>query len=288
MTKIDARKQTRQALHDRRRQVISLYEEGVPVMQIVAASGMSWSAVNSAIQRYLTEGMAGLIPLARGRKQGTGRILTADQEAEIRTFIRKRRPLYFGLKKSLWDREAVQQLIQRKYALNLSMRVVGNYLSRWGVAVTRGLGFECCSADVRHWLDQNYKDIVLEAHAVGAEVYWLMAPTVIDVNLWRLEPIPAAQRAGKNLAARSAQKLSMAAAITNQGRVCWALSHDRYTPERQIKFVEALIRDARKKTLFLIRSSLTHYSSVDFSRWVEGERQRVRIFPEIVAYHQIR
>lgn len=33
---------------------------------------------------------------------------------------------------ALWNRAAVMQLIEREYDIKLSVRGVGNYLSRWG------------------------------------------------------------------------------------------------------------------------------------------------------------
>lgn len=280
MIKLDARKQTRQALYERRREAISLHERGVPVMQIVARSGLSWSAVNSAIKQYLAEGDSGLMPLTRGRKRGTGRILTADQEVEVRTFIRKRRPFFYGLKKSLWDRGVVQQLIWQKYELKLSERVVNNYLSRWGLAVKKGPRYEWCSVAVRQWIDRNYKDIVREANEMNAEIYWLMAPRPVDAGLWRSEQAPVTPLPAANSPGRSAQRLSMLAAKNNQGKVFWALSNGRYSPERQIKFIKALIRDTKKNGLFLIRPNTKDYGSKDLARWVWGNQHQVKMFPE--------
>ncbi len=83
MEKRDARKLTRDELHERRREVVRFYEEGVPVMRIVERTGLSWSAVSTAIKRYQTGGESALRPSVRGRKQGTGRTLTDAQEIEI-------------------------------------------------------------------------------------------------------------------------------------------------------------------------------------------------------------
>ena len=43
MEKEDARKQSREVLHERRKQVIRLHRKGVGVMQIVEQTGLSWS-----------------------------------------------------------------------------------------------------------------------------------------------------------------------------------------------------------------------------------------------------
>ena len=45
-------------------------------MQIVKKSGLSWYAVNKAIKLYTEGDEPALKPSARGRKQGTGRILS--------------------------------------------------------------------------------------------------------------------------------------------------------------------------------------------------------------------
>jgi transposase len=84
MEKEDARRQTREVLHERRKQVIRLHRKGMPVMQIVSYSGLSWYAVNLAIKRYAVAGTAALKPGARGKKQGCGRILSEAQEAAVR------------------------------------------------------------------------------------------------------------------------------------------------------------------------------------------------------------
>jgi hypothetical protein len=46
MEKEDVRKQSREVLHERRKQSIRMHSKGMPVMQIVEHSGLSWYAVN--------------------------------------------------------------------------------------------------------------------------------------------------------------------------------------------------------------------------------------------------
>jgi transposase len=87
MEKEDARKQSREVLHERRKQVIRLHRKGMGVMQIVEHSGLSWYAVNAAITAYSTVGPAALKPAARGKKQGSGRMLSESQERSVRQII---------------------------------------------------------------------------------------------------------------------------------------------------------------------------------------------------------
>jgi transposase len=132
MEKEDARKQSREVLHERRKQVIRMHRKGMPVMQIVEHSGLSWSAVNAAITAYSTAGAAALKPAARGKKQGGGRLLSELQERAVRQIICDKRPEQLKMEFALWNRAAVMQLIERECGIKLSVRGVGNYLKRWG------------------------------------------------------------------------------------------------------------------------------------------------------------
>ena len=62
------------------------------VMQIVEQSGLSWYAVNTAINCYRTAGTAALKPVARGKKAGGGRMLSEAQERTIQKMICDKRP----------------------------------------------------------------------------------------------------------------------------------------------------------------------------------------------------
>ena len=84
MKKFDARKLSRKELHKIRQQVIRLFEEDTPVMKIVEKTGLSWPAVNVAIKRYKEGGENALSLSKRGRKEGTGRSLTEEQEEWVR------------------------------------------------------------------------------------------------------------------------------------------------------------------------------------------------------------
>lgn len=283
MEKLDARKQSREEHYVRRQQVIKLREEGVRVMQIVKRTGLSWAAVNSAIKEYEAGGEAALRPAARGRKSGTGRALTADQESEIRQCIRRRRPLFYRLKKSLWDRESLRQLVAQKYGIDLSERVVGNYLNRWGLAPKNAKLRELDrgSKVIRQWLERNYAEVAQKAQVESAEIYWLRKPVMIDAEAW--SPSIMSKGADAEMPIPSKKKLSMVSVATNQGKLLWAISNGPFNLERQIKFMEALIEDAkknRKTMVFLIRSDWQPYSSPDFMRWIGAKTNQIKIFPE--------
>ena len=96
---------------DARKQVIRMHRKGVGVMKIVAQTGLSWTAVNTALGLYKAEGL--------------GRRLTANQELTIQQTICDRHPEQLKMAFSLWSRPAVRQHIEQTHGIKLSIRAVG-------------------------------------------------------------------------------------------------------------------------------------------------------------------
>ncbi len=58
MEKENARKQTLEQLHERRKQAVRLHKKGIKIMQIVDMTELSYPAVRACIDRF-AEGVAG-------------------------------------------------------------------------------------------------------------------------------------------------------------------------------------------------------------------------------------
>ena len=132
METTDKEVQTLEQLYALRKQAVRLHRKGMPVMRIVTATGLSWPSVRSALDLYERGGMAALKPPVRGKKPGTGRSLTAEQEQNLQRIICDKRPEQMKMDFALWSRPAVMQLIEREYGIKLHVRSVGKYLTRWG------------------------------------------------------------------------------------------------------------------------------------------------------------
>jgi transposase len=74
--------------------------------------------------------MAALKPAVRGKKPGSGRSLSAEQEHAICRTICDKRPEQLKMDFALWSRAAVGQLIEQEYGIKLHVRSVGKYLAR--------------------------------------------------------------------------------------------------------------------------------------------------------------
>ena len=103
MDKEDARYQTLEQLHERRKQVVRLYRQGIGIMMIVKLSGLSYPTVRAAIDRYEQAGWNANKPKPRGTPIGSGRVLSEQQEAQIRKLICEKRPEQLKMDFALWN-----------------------------------------------------------------------------------------------------------------------------------------------------------------------------------------
>ena len=83
--------------------------------------------------------IADLVQQFRGRKMGMIRTLSPEQEKELRNAIKDKCPDQLKLQFALWTRGAVQQLIFQLWSIQMPIRTVGEYLSRWNFTPQKSL-----------------------------------------------------------------------------------------------------------------------------------------------------
>ena len=90
--KENARKQTLEQLHERRKQVVRLHKRGIKIMKVVELTGLSYPAVRAVIDLFDAGGWCAIRPACRGRSKGDGRVLSEVQEQAIQSIIIRNRP----------------------------------------------------------------------------------------------------------------------------------------------------------------------------------------------------
>ena len=280
MEKEDARKQSREVLHERRKQVIRLHRKGVGVMQIVEQTGLSWSGVNAALRLFEQGGAAALKPHARGKKPGSGRSLTPEQERAIRMTIIDKRPEQIKMEFALWSRPAVRELIERDLGLKLSVRSVGDYLARWGFTPQKPIkkAYEQRPEAVQAWLEDEYPAIEARAKREGAEIHWGDETALVNTDVRGRSYAPAGQTPVTRAVGGTRQKLSMIATVTNQGKTRWMIIDEAFNDDKLIEFMQALIKDAQGKKIFLILDNLRVHHSKPVIEWAALHKEDIELF----------
>jgi len=275
----DKEVRTMEQLYALRKQVVRLRNKRLPVMQIVAMTGLSWPGVRKAIMLYEAGGKAALKPAVRGKKCGTGRSLTAEQEQAIQRTICDKRPEQLKMDFALWSRAAVMQLIEREYGIKLHVRSVGKYLTRWGFTPQKPIkkAYEQQPQAVQKWLDESYPAIAERAHAEGAEIHWGDETAVVNTDVRGRSYSPAGQTPVTCAVGGRRHKFSMIATVTNQGKTRWMIIEEAFNADRLIEFMQGLIKDAGRK-VFLILDNLRVHHSKPVKAWAENHKNQIELF----------
>ena len=279
MEKENARRQTLEQLHERRKQVVRLHKKGMKIMQIVAMTGLSYPPVRAAIDLFEAGGWAAVRPAPRGRSRGDGRVLSAVQEDAVQRLIIDKRPEQLKMDFSLWSRAAVGQLIEQEFGIKLQVRSIGKYLTRWGFTPQRPIkrAYEQSPEAVQNWLQGEYPAIEQRARAEGAEIHWGDETALVNTDVRGRSYAPAGKTPVAMAIGGTRQKLSMIATVTNQGKTRWMIIDDAFDADKLIEFLQALIKDAGKKVFLILDNLRVHHSKL-VKAWVTERVDQIELF----------
>ena len=279
MEKENARKQTLEQLHERRKQVVRLHKQGIKVMQIVYMTGLSYPPVRACIDLFEAGGWTAIRPALRGRSPGVGRTLTQAQEDSIQRTIIDKRPEQLKMDFVLWSRAAVGQLIEQEYGIKLHVRSIGKYLKRWGFTPQKPIkrAYEQNPQAVQAWLEGEYPGIEQRARSEGAEIHWGDETALVNTDVRGRSFAPAGKTPVALSIESTRQKLSMIATVTNQGKTRWMIIDDAFDADKLIEFLDSLIKDAGKK-VFLILDNLRVHHSKHVKAWVAERIDQIELF----------
>ena len=279
MDKEDARFQTLEQLHERRKQVVRMHRKGFGVMQIVEYSGLSYPTVRAAIDAFEAGGLSAIKPSQRGKSTGDGRSLTEDQERQVQQIICEKRPEQLKMDFALWSRAAVMKLIEQECGITLSVRAVGTYLARWGFTPQKPIkrAYEQRPEAVKAWLDEQYPVIAARAKAEDAEIHWGDETALVNTDVRGRSYAPVGKTPVAYAVGGTRQKLSMIATVTNQGKTRWMIIDEAFNADRLIEFLSALIKDANRKVFLLLDNLRVHHSKL-VKAWVAARADEIELF----------
>ncbi|MGF1530563.1 MAG: winged helix-turn-helix domain-containing protein [Puniceicoccaceae bacterium] len=135
----DARTLCQDAQEELRRQAVRALIKGKTQVQVARDLGIMQSTVSGWWTRYKRGGWAALKKKKRGRRVGSGRKLSTEQEQEICRIIVDKTPDQLKLRFALWTREAVRQLILERFGIEYGIQTMSVVLARWGFTPQRPL-----------------------------------------------------------------------------------------------------------------------------------------------------
>ena len=161
----------------------------------------------------------------------------------------------------------------------MPIRTVGEYLLRWGFTVQRPAKREANQRpeQVERWLQEEYPAIHRNAKAENAEIFWGDETAVQNVANYARGYAPRGKTPIVKIRAEK-MHINMISAISNQGKLHFLLYSEAINSERLIGFMEALIKTAKGRKVYIILDNLRVHHSRQVSQWIENHKDEIALF----------
>lgn len=258
-TKQDARKLDLVGKEDLRRRVVrAVIDRGLSKAEAARVFGVSRTSVHSWIDLYVENGEDGLAPKRPGRPKGGGQ-LKGWQAATIVNLIRDNCPEQLKMPFALWTREAVRDLIERRFGIRYSRSMMGRLLRRWGFTAQKPVtrAYERNDERIRDWLKREYPALRRRAKRENAEIYWedetgLRSDHLAGRSYSPRGVTPVIKNTGKRFGC------SIISAVNNLGKMRFCVFKGSFTQSIMIDFLDRLIRDAKRKIIVIADGHPAH------------------------------
>ena len=273
----DGRKLSPQAQQELRRRVVhAIVEQGTAQTEVVRLFGVGRTSIHYWLKAYQKGGYAVLKAQKRGPKRQSR--LAGHQAATIVRLITDRCPDQLKLPFALWTRDAVRQLIEKRFGISLSVWTVGRYLKRWGFTPQKPLrrAYEQNPEAVKLWLEKDYPAIRRQARAERAQIHWgdemgMRSDHQAGRSYGLKGQTPVIPGTGKRFGC------NMISAITNRGRLAFMVFNERFTGLVMTEFLRRLIKQNPRKVFLIVDGHPVHRSR-QVKRWAYGHKKKIRLF----------
>lgn len=278
MSQEDRRKASTDARVELRKQALALRTDGATLAEISEITGYKVPYLSTMLRALSADPNQTSVVRRGGRPKASGRVLTLQQERQVQDWVCRRCPDQLQLPFALWTRKAIQMLVSQKCGVKLSIRGIGEYLTRWGYTPQKPIrrAYERKEDKVQAWLRTEYPRIRQRAKRENAEIYWGDETGLRSDESRHRGYAPRGRTPVVHLPARR-KSLSLISAITNQGKVRFMIYPGALRPKTLIKFMSRLIRDANRK-VYLILDNLNVHKSRDVRLWLDAHRDRIEVF----------
>lgn len=238
--------------------------------------GITERAVNKIWNGYKAAGKRSLYSKKRGVRQGIK--INGKQAAEVRMLIKDKLPDQLKLPFGLWTREAVQQLIKRRFGIELSRWQVGRYLKGWGYTPQKPIAkaFEQKPELVKQWLEKEFPALKKRAAKEKAIIYFgdetgMRSDHQAGRSYAPAGETPVIKKTGKRFS------LNMISALSNRGHLQFMIIHDRFNSEVFKTFLQQMIKYSRQKIYFVTDGHPAHKTK-SLKEWLALNKKHIEVF----------
>ena len=238
--------------------------------------GVSRQSVNNWIKMVRSGGLRCLRSGRRGRPPVQR--LAPHQAATVVRLISDRCPDQLKLPFVLWTREALAELLARRFGVKVSVWTAGRYLRRWGFTPQKPVrrAYEKDPEAVRQWLREKYPAIRARAKRDGAEIHWgdemgLRSDHQAGRSWSRRGQTPVIPGTGKRFGC------NMISTITNRGRLYFMVFKERFNAGVFIRFLKRLLRQVGRKVVLIVDEHPAHKAHKT-TRWLKVHGKQIQLY----------
>jgi len=275
----DTRKLSPSAQEELRRRAVKLVDDGKSQSETAQLLGVSRQSVNVWAKAHREGGLKALSRGRRGRRPGEQMVLKPRQQAQVAKIIRDKCPDQLKLPGFLWTREAVAELIERRYGVRLALTTTGNYLRRWGFTPQKPMrrAFEQDPVAVERWREVEFPRIASRAKREKARILWgdemgLRSDHNVGRSFSPKGTTPVVAGTGQRFGA------NVISAIGNGGRLQFMVFKERFTTAIFIAFLGRLIRHCAGRKIYLIVDGHPVHRARKVHLWLEDHADEISLF----------
>ena len=277
MEKQDARRLSGEAQEALRIRAVKALLQGQKQKDVAELFGVSRQSLHKWLRAYRARGYRALSTKRQGRPAGK-KLLKPWQAAQIVRMLKDRHPDQLKLPFYLWTREAVAQLIARRYGIQLSLSTVGRYLKHWGFTPQKPVrrAYERDDQAVKQWLEQEYPAIRRQAKREKAKIYWgdemgLRSDATVGRSYGQRGKTPVIPGTGQRFGC------SVISAITNHGQLYFMVFKGTFKQDIFLLYLKRLLKQAKCK-IFLIVDRHSVHRSTKIKLWIEANSDKIRLY----------
>lgn len=173
MMKKDARYYSTETKEALRFKAVEFVLSGKSQTEAARVFGVARPTVAKWMRMYRKGGIHSLKAHKQGRPKGHTKLRNWQAAITVRT-ITDKTPDQLKMPFMLWTREAIQDFVEERFKIKVSVSTVGRWLRKWGFTPQKPIrrAWERNPEVVKELLDVNYPRIRREAKKDNAEIHW--------------------------------------------------------------------------------------------------------------------
>ena len=273
--KRDGRRLDHQTLEALRLMAMERLSEGETASAVMASFGFCRTTIYNWQRK--ARGRKGLEALRSRIGSGRPRKLTAGQERKVLGWVNGKDPRQYGFDFGLWTRAMVGRLVEKKFAIHLSLASVGQLLGRLGLTPQKPLqrAYQRDPEAIAAWKSETFPKLAARARRNGADIWFW------DESGFRADSVHGRTRGKKGqtpvVAVPGQRQTVSAASAVNAKGAFWCMTYKGGLNADLFVTMLGLLMRRRRNPLYLVLDNLPSHKAKVVRDYVEATRGKLEL-----------